>query len=648
MLRVPAQARVLMVATVGLGLASVAVAALEGGLSSLTTLALLATAVVLTELFQVEHDEHSLDPLDAHISSFSTGVHFATVIVLGPWAAAVVAAFGVIAVDPLRGRGWSKVGFNASVFALAALAGGGAFQLAGGEPGSLALPGDFLSIAALVLIYNAVNTVLVGSIIAISAGSSAWAATVSSFRAELPSAAAQGSLGVLLALCALDQPWAVAALVPLLVAVYHAHARLALLRRETARALETFANVVDERDPYTYRHSARVADHVRTLGEALDLPPAVVARLHWAGRLHDLGKITVDAAVLRKPTGLAPDEWATLRRHPRLSARLLQRFRFASDEARAVEYHHERFDGNGYYGIDRASIPLAAHFLIVADSYDAMCSDRPYRAGMSRERALAELEAGSGTQFHPAVAKAFVALERGQDPLEALSPAERAELRRLSFGGFRRNTVRAALESRPELGTLCALSAGLLAFGLGIPLLGALGLAIAVAGVAWGRVDLVRAGRLAGALRQTLPGRRDAAGAVFNDVASLLAYSSPLRWAALVSWDESELDGALTVEWGSRAEAPTETALTSWLVRETESAKNLVVAADSELGRPGGCAALPLRGGDSISGFFVLAFARAVPRHVELALRRCSRELAEALVEPGSEHLQRQRLTAVS
>src|SRR5918992_803035 len=177
MLRVPAQARVLMVATVGLGLASLAVAAFEGGLSSLTTLALLATAVVLTELFQVEHDEHSLDPLDAHISSFSTGVHFAAVIVLGPWAAAIVAAFGVIAVDPLRGRGWSKVGFNASVFALAALAGGGAFQLAGGEPGSLALPGDFLSIAALVLIYNAVNTVLVGSIIAISAGSSAWAAT---------------------------------------------------------------------------------------------------------------------------------------------------------------------------------------------------------------------------------------------------------------------------------------------------------------------------------------------------------------------------------------------------------------------------------------------------------------------------------------
>jgi HD-GYP domain-containing protein (c-di-GMP phosphodiesterase class II) len=648
MLRVPAQARVLIVATCGLGLACVSLAMFEGGLSSLTTLALLATAVVLTELFQVEHDESSPDPLDAHISSFSTAVHFATVLVLGPWAGALIAAFGVVAVDPLKGRGWSKVGFNASVFALAALAGGGAFQLAGGQPGSLGLPRDFLSIAALVLAYNAVNTVLVGSIIAYSAGSSPVAATMSSLRAELPSTAAQAGLGVLLALCALDQPWAAAALVPLLVAVYHSHARLALLRRETARALETFANVVDERDPYTYHHSARVADHVRRLAESLDLPPAVVARLHWAGRLHDLGKITVDAAVLRKPAALAPDEWATLRRHPRLSARLLQAFRFASDEARAVEYHHERYDGKGYYAIERTGIPLAAHFLIVADSYDAMRSDRPYRPGMAKERALAELDAGSGTQFHPAVAKAFAALERGEDPAAALTEQERTELRRLSFGVSRRGAARRALQSRPELSILCALSAGLFAFGLGSAPLAAIGILVAVAGLAWGRIDLFRAGRLSGALRRALRAERST-DAVFNDVASLLAYTSPLRWAGLVSWHEAELDGSLATEWGSRAEAPTETALTSWLLRETESANSILVAADRELGRPGGCAALPLKRRDSITRFFVLAFARPVPRHVEVALRRCAADLAEALVDPGEEPpFRRQRLAAVS
>src|SRR4051794_356190 len=111
MLRVPAQARVLLAATFGLGLSILALAVLRGGLSDLSMLALFATAVVLTELFQVEEDERSLDPRDAHISSFSTSVRFAAVIVLGPWAAALLAAFGVLAVDGPRGRHWSKVAF---------------------------------------------------------------------------------------------------------------------------------------------------------------------------------------------------------------------------------------------------------------------------------------------------------------------------------------------------------------------------------------------------------------------------------------------------------------------------------------------------------------------------------------------------------
>jgi hypothetical protein len=224
---------------------------------------------------------------------------------------------------------------------------------------------------------------------------------------------------------------------------------------------------------------------------------------------------------------------------------------------------------------------------------------------------------------------------------------ERTELRRLSFGVSRRGVARRALESRPELSILCALSAGLFAFGLGSAPLAAIGILVAVAGLAWGRIDLFRAGRLSSALRRALRAERGT-DAVFNDVTSLLAYTSPLRWAGLVSWHEAGLDGSLAIEWGSRAEAPTETALTSWLVRETESASSLVVAADRELGRPGACAALPLRRGDSITGFFVLGFARTVPRHVEVALRRCAGDLADALAKPGEAPPFRERLAAVS
>src|SRR5262249_56892659 len=122
-------------------------------------------------------------------------------------------------------------------------------------------------------------------------------------------------------------------------------------------------------------------------------------------------------------------EWAAMRRHPRLSARLMQRFEFAAGQARAVEFHHERYDGQGYYGIDGDALPLASHFLIVADSFDAMTHDRPFRPALSSEEALAEIERNSGTQFHPTVAKAFIAVERGQDPTTVLSGPELTELR---------------------------------------------------------------------------------------------------------------------------------------------------------------------------------------------------------------------------
>jgi HD-GYP domain-containing protein (c-di-GMP phosphodiesterase class II) len=630
MLRVPAQARVLLAATFGLGVSILALAVLRGGLSDLSMLALFATAVVLTELFQVEEDERSLDPRDAHISSFSTSVRFAAVIVLGPWAAALVAAFGVLAVDGLRGRHWSKVAFNASAFAAAALGAGLTFELAGGHPGQLHLPGDFAAVAAMALVHMLVNTGLVASIIAATSARSPWPIMVESTRSELPATVEEVGLGVLVALCVLVQPWALAALVPLLVAVYHAHSRLAMLRRETARALETFANVVDERDPYTYRHSLRVADSVRRLAQGLRLPSSHVFRLHWAGRLHDLGKIAVDAAVLRKPSRLNEEEWTALRRHPRLSARLLQRFRFASGEARAVEFHHERFDGRGYYGIDPRRIPLSAHFLVVADSYDAMRSDRPYRAGMSSEEALAEIEKQSGSQFHPVVAKAFVALERGEDPFLALTNDEKAILRSLSLEHRRRPPIGALLKARPELLTLAALSAGLVAFAIGTIHVAFLAWTLACVALLWRRVEHLRAGRLARALRAALEAGGDRE-AVLRHVAGLIAYSSALNWAGVLAWRSSELEGRLETQWGSTDQAPTDTALTSWLLRESESSEMVILASAEEMGRTGTCLALQLRSADSISGYALFLFGRAVPVHVELALRRCGAELARQL-----------------
>ena len=532
MIRVRLSAGAFVAGTTALGAAVLAMSGALVARLSPGQLALLGAAVVVTELLQVNGDDESLDPSDAQTFSFSSGVHIAAILTMGPWAAALAAAFGVLVVDRLRGSAWRKVAFNAAAFALAAAAAGLVFEGLGGDPGRLELPRDLPRILALLVTYRLVNLWLVSCAIALTSATAVRPMFGESLRAELSTASAEAGLGVAFAFAALENPWLILALVPLALAVYFAHARLTQLRRETLYALETFANVVDERDPYTYRHSQRVAEHVRELAERLGLPASETARLRLAGRLHDLGKIAVDADVLRKPAQLDDDEWAAMRRHARLSARLIRRFRFASEEARAVEYHHERFDGTGYYGIERERIPLAAHFLIVADSFDAMTSDRSYRSRLSRDEALGRLEAGSGTQFHPAVVRAFAALQRGEDPRDALEPEELRGLQTLSLRGRRRLTSRLARSQADRAFVLAALVASLTSLGFGYLVAAAACAAFTAAGAVWLTAEEGRARRFERSIREGLarPGSQEAH---FYRLVGRLGVSSGLRWAAL-------------------------------------------------------------------------------------------------------------------
>lgn len=604
--------------TVAAGAAVLAAAPWMAAEVSLGTLALLGGAAVLMELMQVSGDESSADPADSGPFSFSSAVHIAAILIIGPWVAAAVAAFGVLAVDRLRGAGWRQVLFNASVFALAAVAGGYAFQLAGGTSGAVQLPRDFLALGALALVYCTVNNGLTGAILAFASGRRAMPVLTGLSRDGLASAVGEAGLGVAVGLFALEQPWAIAALLPLLIAVYRAHERLVTLRRETANALETFANVVDERDPSTHRHSARVAEHVRGLAEALGLPPSTVARLRFAGRLHDLGKIAVDASVLSKPGKLDEDEWESMVRHPRLSARLLRRFHLAAGEARAVEYHHERFDGRGYYGIDAAEIPLTAHFLIVADSYDAMTSDRSYRRGLPAETALAEIESKAGTQFHPGVAKAFVALRRGLDPIQALTAEELAQIRSLELTRPGRTKLRLGSEFVVAGGLVAALGS----YGLGVPLLAVPALLLAAAGLLRNRLEHRRTRILTASLRNALAGA-DPGLAALGALAEAIGRDRPIHWAGTFAWEVRKGSGAAELVWDPAGQAPGETAVTSWFLREADSSDRPLVSSGADLGRGYGHVALPLSHGGACAGYLVVGVSGDV------------RSLAEALAEVG-------------
>jgi HD-GYP domain-containing protein (c-di-GMP phosphodiesterase class II) len=607
-------------ATIALGFSVLVVAAVNVALQPRTTVAIFAAAAILAELWQWSGDDFAAEGADERPFTLAIPVQLAAVLVVGVWAAALVAGVAVLAVRRLHESSWPAICLRASLCATSSLAAGLAYLLTGGDVAHPALPADVIPMLALGLVYFSTYRLLLTAALP-------W----HGIETDPVVAAGETGLGVLLGLFAARHAWNMLALAPVALLLEQVHARLVATRREVASVLETFATIVDERDPSTYRHSARVAGYIAELAEALGLPPAEVARLRWAGRLHDLGKVAVDAAVLRKPGRLDDGEWAAVRRAPRLSARLLHRFRFAATQARAVEYQHERFDGAGYYGIAPEEVPLASHFLIVTDSFDAMTTDRPFRERLSKAEALEEIERNSGTQFHPTIAKAFVAVQRGRPVEDVLEPEELAALREATLPyrlpkapGLR------DLRDRPELVAAGGLALALLGAGLGRLELLVLGGTCAAAGLFLRGLRHLRSRRLVEELRRAAAASGDRVG-LFDWVVAAVRETTDVGWAGLVAWHEHGLGGAVELQQGDAR--PSEAALLSWLVREAQIDEVVVVPGD-ELGGEGTVLTLPLRRENSaLVGFLVFLLPGRPPAFVEVALAACLDELGLALAE---------------
>ena len=226
--------------------------------------------------------------------------------------------------------------------------------------------------------------------------------------AEFKQTAALYVAGYLLAALSIQRPWlAVAMMVPV-AAIQIALTRTVQLREQTIAAVESMADVVDRRDPYTGQHSQSVADHSVRIARAMRLPESEIELIRLAARVHDLGKIAVPDEVLHKHGRLTEAEFELMKKHPETGVEILSKFPEYRHGRELVLAHHERIDGLGYpRGLSGREIPLGARIIAVADSWDAMTSDRPYRKALDPEVALAELMRGRGTQWEPAVVDAF-------------------------------------------------------------------------------------------------------------------------------------------------------------------------------------------------------------------------------------------------
>lgn len=176
--------------------------------------------------------------------------------------------------------------------------------------------------------------------------------------------------------------------------------------------LHAVVNSVDAKDPYTYGHSERVAYLSRALARAAKLTPTECERVYLAGLMHDVGKIGVPDAVLTKPGKLTPDEFETLKKHPEIGLRILSPVRQMRDLLPGVLYHHERMDGRGYpEQLAGDGIPLLGRIICLADCFDAMTTNRTYRAALPIASAISEVRRCAGTQFDPRLASLFLELD---------------------------------------------------------------------------------------------------------------------------------------------------------------------------------------------------------------------------------------------
>jgi putative two-component system response regulator len=177
----------------------------------------------------------------------------------------------------------------------------------------------------------------------------------------------------------------------------------------TESVIFMLALAVEAKDTYTEGHLRRLSSYSEQLAVAAGLSPEQIKAIRFGGLLHDIGKISIDDAILRKRGPLTEDEYTQIRQHPEYGARIVGPMRFAPDVGPIILHHHERWDGSGYpQGLCAEQIPVGARIVAIVDAYDAMMTERPYRRSLGLEETLRRLRAGSGSEWDPKLLALFV------------------------------------------------------------------------------------------------------------------------------------------------------------------------------------------------------------------------------------------------
>jgi len=347
------------------------------------------------------------------VMSIGFPIDFVLILVYGPALAMLISVLGALISEIIERKiSWHKILFNAAQFALSAGIAGVVYQYTGGIIGFQNFFRFIFPAALCAIIYCLINLVLVTMFISLDQGSRITAVWRINFKDVLPTYLAEAPLGFLMAIVYVEVGifGILLFFLPLLLArrSFELYTKMRKMYLETIRAL---AAAIDAKDPYTKGHSERVAKTAVALAQEMNLSDRDIENIEYTALLHDIGKIGIKDKILSKKSSLTDQEFDKIKEHTVMGAKIIEPVDFLKNSYKPIYHHHEKYNGKGYPdGLKSEDIPLSARIIAVADAYDAMGSDRPYRKKLNKDKILKELKDQSGKQFDPEVVKAFISV----------------------------------------------------------------------------------------------------------------------------------------------------------------------------------------------------------------------------------------------
>ncbi|WP_040191956.1 HD-GYP domain-containing protein [Clostridium culturomicium] len=403
------------------------IATIQANQVEYTDIILFMALIGITESFTVTFKSMSF--------STSFAVTIASYILFGPLISIIIVTVGFLCrVLKVDGRGYIHI-FNTPIFGtifnvcalvLPIIISNYFYMIMGGTYSINKFEYNIFPLIVFVIVYLIVNILIMSVLMGLKTRKNILYCFLGNIKIGFFNSVVMLPIGILLAIVFTEYNyWGLIIVVFTVIMLRYTLLLYSNTKEQLTDTVEALMNAIDARDMYTEGHSRRVAEISVEIARELKLSQWEIEKLHIAAMLHDVGKIGISDNILNKPGKLTDEEYNIIKEHPTIGVKILKKIKNIDYVHKIVEQHHERYDGKGYpHGLKGDEVDIQVYIVHLADTVDAMTSDRPYRKGLSKAIVKAEIEKYSGTQFHPKVANAYLNILKREEKMEEKAQAK--------------------------------------------------------------------------------------------------------------------------------------------------------------------------------------------------------------------------------